>query len=48
MFFILALSLLDIMLTQTIGYKRVKYSINEKSVEVYKGIYSISHEIVPI
>lgn len=41
-------TLLDIILTQTVGYKRVKYSISDKSVEVYRGIYFISHEIVPI
>lgn len=40
--------LLDMILTQVVGYKRIKYSIDEKSVEVYKGIYFISHEIVPI
>lgn len=45
---LLVWTLLDIVLTQTIGYKRVKYSIDDKSVEVYRGIYFISHEIVPI
>lgn len=34
--------LLDMILTQVVGYKRIKYSIDEKSVEVYKGIYFIS------
>lgn len=45
---LLVWTVLDIILTQTVGYKRVKYSIDDKSVEVYKGIYFISHEIVPI
>lgn len=45
---LLAWTLLDIVLTQTVGYKRIKYSIDDKSVEVYKGIYFIRHEIVPI
>lgn len=40
--------LVDIVLTQLIGYRRIRYSISEKSVEVYRGIYFISHEIVPI
>lgn len=45
---LLVWTVLDIILTQTVGYKRVKYSIDDKSVEVYKGIYFICHEIVPI
>lgn len=45
---LLVWTVLDVFLTQTVGYKRVKYSINNHSVEVYKGIYFISHEIVPI
>ncbi len=41
-------SVLDIILTQLIGYQRVKYLITEKSIEVYSGIFYSKHEIVPI
>ena len=32
----------------TIGYNNYRYRINEKSVEIVKGIFFISREIVPV
>ncbi len=47
-YLVITFSVLDAVLTQVIGYKRVKYLITAKSIETYKGIYYITHEIVPI
>lgn len=44
----IAWMLIDSILTQLVAYRRIRYSISNQSVEVYKGIYFISHEIVPI
>ncbi len=45
---VVVFSVLDTLLAQCVLYHRVKYLITDKSVETYKGIYFMSHEIVPI
>lgn len=40
--------ILFIILKPTIGYRRHKYRINKESIEKITGIFSISHEIIPI
>lgn len=47
-YLVIAWMLIDSILTQLVAYRRIRYSISNQSVEVYKGIYFISHEIVPI
>ncbi len=47
-YIIVAWVLLDTVLTQLIGYNRIRYSISDKSVELIKGIVFYSREVVPI
>lgn len=45
---IIVICILSFILTPTVGYNRIRYRINDESIEYRSGIIFINHSIVPI
>lgn len=45
---ILTIEVIFLIAEPTIGYNNYKYRINEKSIEIVKGVFFVNREIVPI